>query len=132
MTSRRLSSRIRFNRALFAAPADRPMDELLEALRIEDITLVIDARPDAPDTAELTRACAEAETYFVRRPELAPLAARPAAEPDRAHAWAAHMALRHRTCVLGRRGVAQAVAGLVGLEVIELGHVTSRRDRETP
>ena len=123
---RRSTSRVRFNRALFAAAPGWPTAELVAAMRVEDVTLLIDARHDAPDARELERACAESDTYFARRPELAALAARRGAEPDRAHAWAAHMALRHRTCLLGEPGVAGEVADLVGMEVVELGAVGTR------
>ena len=127
---RRSTSRIRFNRTLFAAAPGWSAAELVAALRVEDVTLLIDARRDAPDARELELACAETDTYFARRPELASLAATRSAEPDRAHAWAAHMALRHRTCLLGDPGVAGEVADLVGMEVADLGHVAARAPRE--
>lgn len=120
------SSRVRFNRSLFTTAPGRPATDLVALLEAEDIELLIDARTVGADREELAAACQDAETYFAVRPELAALGQQPSAEPDRAHGWAAHMALRHRTCLLGDPGVAQAVAALVGMRVIDLDLAPAR------
>jgi hypothetical protein len=121
MTGRpRTSSRVRFNRSVFALAPGHALAEIVSLLEAEDIELLIDTRPEVLDHELLAAACREAQTYFAARPQLAALAERPDAEPDAAHAWAAHMALRHRACLLGDARVADGVARLVGLRVIAL------------
>lgn len=115
------SSRRRYNRSMFAVASGRTAQDLVALLAGEDIELLIDARPAAADRDRLGSLCAEAHTYFSVRPELVGLAEQPHAEPDEQHAWAARMAMRHRTCVLtDAAGVAEAIADLVGLRVIDL------------
>ena len=114
------SSRMRFNRSMFAVGDGKTVEQLVALVIGEDIELLIDARPTPRDGERLAALCADAQTYFAAPPELAKLADRPEAEPDKAHAWAARMAMRHRTCVLGDARVAEAIAGLVGLRVIDL------------
>lgn len=115
------SSRRRYNRSLFAVTTGRNPQVLVALLHEEDIELLIDARQAAADEDPLRSLCADAHTYYSPRPELAGLAERPHAEPDKHHAWAASMAMRHRTCVLSDNPrVAEAIAELVGLRVIDL------------
>lgn len=114
------SSRTRFNRSVFAVRDGKTPEQLVGLINGEDIELLIDARQSATDRDRLAALCAETETYFVTRPELTKLADNVSAEPDAAHAWAARMAMRHRTCVLGDPRVCQAIATLVGLRVIDL------------
>lgn len=118
-----MSTSKRFNRTLFTAPvrAAGP-EQLVEQALEEDIELILDARP-APDNA-LAAACAAHATYYVHRPGLV-LADGPDDPAARAlRAEAARLALRHRTCVLAdepdRARVAQAVAGVVGMRVLDV------------
>jgi hypothetical protein len=115
------SSRKRYNRSLFAVASGRTAENLVALLLEEDIEMLIDARRAAADSDRLETLCAEAHTYYSPRPELAGLAENPRAEPDKHHAWAAAMAMRHRTCVLSdTQRVAEAIAQLVGLRIIDL------------
>ncbi len=109
------SNRIRFNRTVFSAPLNGEAPEgLVDQLAAEDIELVIDMRSASSNV--LDELCAAAEMYYERRQPLQ-------TEPDAA--WAARLALRHRTCILGDPGDArlhasQAVADLVGMRVIDI------------
>lgn len=115
------SSRRRYNRSMFAVASGRTPQDLVALLAGEDIELLVDARRAAADRDRLASLCAEEHMYFSVRPELAELAEQPQREPDEDHAWAARMAMRHRTCVLTDvPGVAEAIADLVGLRVIDL------------
>ncbi len=115
------SQRIRFNRSLFTTPlnAESPQ-QIIAELAAEDIELVLDVR--APGGADLDKTfdalCANAEMYYVRRPGLDAGSA-----PDTA--WAAGLALRHRTCILGdpdeaRLATSRAIAEAGGMRVIDI------------
>jgi len=113
----------RYNRTLFTAPA--PGDDtrsLIRELDAEDMELVLDARPDG--SAQLAKLCADADMYYVHQPGLPRALASPDPSADRHAAEAAHLALRHRTCLLApndvRPDVAAAVAGVVGMRVLDL------------
>ncbi len=116
------SQRIRFNRSVFTAPLNgHSPQEVIAELAAEDIELVLDIRAagdgDGIDEA-FDALCADAEMYYVRRPGL-----QAAADADTA--WAAGLALRHRTCVLGDVGAARlqtsrAIAQAGGMRVIDI------------
>jgi hypothetical protein len=115
------SNRIRFRRTIFTAPlTDLNPDQLIEQLAAEDIELVIDMRGsyELANTTDLDALCANAEIYYERRQGLAE-------QTDADVAWAARLALRHSTCLLGESNTtrllaARAVADLVGMRVIDL------------
>lgn len=114
------SSRKQFNRSMFAVADGQSPERLVAILRGEDIELLLDGRPNADASERLRGLCDQEEMYYVAQPALDALADRSHAEPDELHAWAARMALRHRTCLLGDARAAEAIAGLVGLRVIDL------------
>ena len=115
------STRRRYHRSLYTVANARTPQDLVALLIEEDIELLIDARPAAPDDGRLRSLCADANTYYAVRPQLARLAEHRNAEPDEHHAWAAAMAMRHRTCVLAdAAGVAEETAALVGLRLVDL------------
>lgn len=115
------STRRRYNRSLYTVANARTPQDLVALLIEEDMELLIDARLAAPDSERLQSLCADANTYYAARPQLARLAEHRNAEPDKHHAWAAAMAMRHRTCVLADApGVAEETAALVGLRVVDL------------
>lgn len=131
------SNRIRFNRTVFSAPLNggHPR-EFVEQLAAEDIELIIDTRPGLGGRvgAELDALCEEAEIYYEPRAELSSIA-------DADVAWAARLALRHRTCIIGdpegqRLTASRAVADLVGMRVIDIeaspAPITDRAFRERP
>lgn len=120
------SSRRRLNRSLFSLAPGRQAEVLLALLVAEEIELLIDTRRSAGDRAELERGCAQERIYFASRPQLQRWAAQPDGEPDAALAWAARMALRHRTCLLGEPTLAGEVADLVGLRLIDLDRQPAR------
>jgi hypothetical protein len=118
------SSRLHFNRTLFTVPLTlADTEELVALLEAEDVELVLDARASGP-SADLSRLCSEAAMYYVYERGLA--AAVGVAEPDkeRTAASAAHLALRHRTCVVAdekqRRDIADTVASVVGMRVLDI------------
>jgi hypothetical protein len=94
------STRRRYNRSLFAVVGARTAEDLVGLLIDEGIELLIDARRVATDSDQLESLCADANTYYSQSPQLARLAQNPSAEPDKHHAGAAALAMRHRTCVL--------------------------------
>jgi hypothetical protein len=113
----------RFNRTLFTAPAPpKEQRDLVVQLEGEDVELVLDTcsleRPD------LARACADAEMYYVRQPDLPSVLKARDPSGERLAAEAAHLALRHRTCLLAdeevRTELAEAVAGVVGMRVLDV------------
>lgn len=116
------SQRIRFNRSVFTAPHNGSgPEEMIAELAAEDIELILDVRAAAIDDAVESRfdaLCADAEMYYVRRAGLE-------ASSDRDTSWAAGLALRHRTCVVGDRDearltVSRAIADAGGMRVIDL------------
>jgi len=117
------SSSRRFNRTLFTMPVvEGHGRDLIVLLEGEDIELVLDAAMTSPNV-ELASLCAEAAIYYVHEPEL-PLAGADAPDTQRLLARAAHLALRHRTCLVAdedrRRALADAVASVVGMRVLDI------------
>lgn len=128
------SDRIRFNRSLFSAPLNGtgPV-ELVRQLAAEDIELVIDVRvgPSAESTSSFDRLCEAASMYYVTKPELA-IDGSPTGE-GRAQltTWAAGLALRHHTCILGdaddvRLETSAEIAQAAGQRVIDLATAPAR------
>lgn len=122
------SSRIRFNRAVFAIAASSVAEQLLKQLSAEDIEAVVDVRQANGEPLDrLAAACEDVEMYYVHRPDLVAAAGRGErhGQPDAHIAWAASIALRHRTCVLTDGGasamaVAEAVARVGGMRLVDL------------
>jgi hypothetical protein len=123
------SHRIRFNRSLFSTEKDGlELDVLVAQLAAEDIELILDMRvSDESERARFEALCADASIYYVARPELSERApgTPPSTGLEKTEAWAAGLALRHRTCVLGddrdlRLAVTHEIAEVAGQRVIDM------------
>ncbi|MDA0179155.1 hypothetical protein OJ997_02515 [Solirubrobacter phytolaccae] len=93
-------------------------ERLAQLFSGEDIELVLDLRSEA-EGIQIARTCVQIDTYYVSRPSLLEAKGR---EGD---TWAAGLALRHRTCLIGgpdesRRAVARRIAESAGQRVIDL------------
>jgi hypothetical protein len=117
------TQRIRFNRSVFTAPLNgHAPTEVIAELAAEDIELVLDVRGGATDDdagSQLGELCALADMYYLRRPRF------DSGGGGEGVAWAAGLALRHRTCVLGdpdagRLQASEAIAKAGGMRVIDL------------
>jgi hypothetical protein len=137
------STNPRLKRSLFVcSAADGETDRLLKVLEAEQIQCVIDLRPvrlpGAEGTLAALRLGAESrEIYYAHLPELTAELSYERGQPPRPIAWVARTALRHRTCLVIRgtfseRHVAQAVAELVGLRVIDLDEPRRRSAADRP